>query len=196
MAREAGIYEQSMIIVTSDHGEAFGEHGMLEHAHGSAYAVTTHIPLLVKYPKQRSAATVDAPVSRRPDAHGPHRAGSLERNSAGTGVARAACHIQSRIHREQCSGRLQRFLKYPMVTRAVLQGSMKFILDSRLKAELYDLDADPMETRILCSTHDGREAAKREVLAAWVATAPPVKVTQPVADPEEVRRLKALGYVQ
>lgn len=47
--RELGIYDQSLIVVLSDHGEEFLEHGMLLHDQGG-YEEIARIPLLIKLP--------------------------------------------------------------------------------------------------------------------------------------------------
>jgi arylsulfatase A-like enzyme len=47
--KQLGIYDNSLIVVTSDHGEEFLEHGMLLHDQGG-YEVFAHIPLIVKFP--------------------------------------------------------------------------------------------------------------------------------------------------
>jgi len=43
-----GIYDQAMIVVTSDHGEQFGEHGQFVHEH--VYEGSAKVPLLIKFP--------------------------------------------------------------------------------------------------------------------------------------------------
>ena len=47
--RKAGLYEQSLIIILSDHGEAMSEHGAWGHAN-NVFEETTHVPLLIKTP--------------------------------------------------------------------------------------------------------------------------------------------------
>jgi arylsulfatase A-like enzyme len=47
--RKAGLYDQSLIIVLADHGEAMAEHGAWGHA-SNVFEETTHVPLLVKMP--------------------------------------------------------------------------------------------------------------------------------------------------
>jgi len=44
-----GLYEKSLIIITSDHGEAFKEHGVMGHG-GVLFEERVHIPLLVRFP--------------------------------------------------------------------------------------------------------------------------------------------------
>ncbi len=58
--REKGLFDDSLIIVASDHGEAFGEHGLLGHIN-SNYQEMIHVPFLVKMPQQRRQMTVVVP---------------------------------------------------------------------------------------------------------------------------------------
>jgi arylsulfatase A-like enzyme/Flp pilus assembly protein TadD len=52
--RRHGLYENSVIAIAADHGEAFGEHG--EERHGMfLYDETIHVPLLLKLPAARLA---------------------------------------------------------------------------------------------------------------------------------------------
>ncbi|MCP5104204.1 MAG: sulfatase [bacterium] len=61
--KEKNIYKNSMIILLSDHGEEFMDHGAWEHGH-SLYNELIKIPLLVKFPDNRYAGRkIDRPVS-------------------------------------------------------------------------------------------------------------------------------------
>jgi arylsulfatase A-like enzyme len=60
---EAGRLDNTLVIITSDHGEAFGEHGRLGHKHG-LHTEETHVPLLMRYPERIPAGhVVRDPVS-------------------------------------------------------------------------------------------------------------------------------------
>lgn len=48
--KENSIYEDSLVIVTADHGEEFGEHGLYRE-HWSTYDGTQRVPLIVKPPQ-------------------------------------------------------------------------------------------------------------------------------------------------
>jgi len=67
--KEKGFYDNSMIIITSDHGEAFKEHGLMGHG-GLVYEERIHIPLLIrfpspiKYPELRPAKSFNHLVSQ------------------------------------------------------------------------------------------------------------------------------------
>lgn len=60
--RERGLYDDSLIIVTADHGEEFLEHGLFLHHQNNVEV--SHVPLLVKLPGSAHAGKrVDAIVS-------------------------------------------------------------------------------------------------------------------------------------
>lgn len=56
-----GHKDDTMIIVTSDHGEEFWEHGKIGHGQSSREELT-HIPLLISYPGVFAPAVIDEPV--------------------------------------------------------------------------------------------------------------------------------------
>ncbi len=63
--RERGLYDDAVIAVMADHGEALGEHG--EDTHGIfLYDETIHVPLLIKLPGS---------AEKRPDSAEKHAAG-------------------------------------------------------------------------------------------------------------------------
>lgn len=61
---EEGSLDSTLVIVTSDHGEEFGEHGHLAHGNG-LHLPALHVPLLVRWPAGSVPAgvVVDDPVS-------------------------------------------------------------------------------------------------------------------------------------
>ncbi len=50
MLRNNNIYDNTMIVITSDHGEHFGEYGHWSHV-ASLHKAVLHVPLIIKYPK-------------------------------------------------------------------------------------------------------------------------------------------------
>ncbi|MCJ7797288.1 MAG: sulfatase-like hydrolase/transferase, partial [Thermoleophilia bacterium] len=62
MLKQSGRYEHAMIVLVGDHGEAFGEHGTLQHGN-TLNQEELRVPLLLRYPRgwgagQRVAARV------------------------------------------------------------------------------------------------------------------------------------------
>ncbi|MBX3023520.1 sulfatase [bacterium] len=57
------LLDDTVVILTSDHGEAFGEHGLYLHD-ASVYDTHLHVPLWIRHP-DRGAASIDDIVSTR-----------------------------------------------------------------------------------------------------------------------------------
>ncbi len=52
MLKRRDLYDDSMIIITSDHGQAFNEHGFMYHSI-YLYDEIIRVPLIIKYPKSK-----------------------------------------------------------------------------------------------------------------------------------------------
>ncbi|MGH7503495.1 MAG: sulfatase [Longimicrobiales bacterium] len=59
-----GALERTVVVITSDHGEHFGEHGLYLHGN-SLYMPLVHVPLVMIGPSIPAGARVDEPVSLR-----------------------------------------------------------------------------------------------------------------------------------
>jgi len=66
---DRGSLEDTLVVITSDHGEGFGEPSRIRPdarvaAHGAGiHEVLTHVPLVVQFPKQDDGDRVDEPAS-------------------------------------------------------------------------------------------------------------------------------------
>lgn len=60
--RQVGIYEDAVIVVTSDHGEEFYEHGLAGHGH-TLFDELLRVPLIIRWPGQHEGMWVDDDVS-------------------------------------------------------------------------------------------------------------------------------------
>lgn len=61
--KSKGLLEESYLIITSDHGEYFGEHDLYMH-NGGLYPEVIHVPLMIRYPDGRNENVSD-PVEIR-----------------------------------------------------------------------------------------------------------------------------------
>ncbi len=60
--KEKGLYQNTLIVLSGDHGESLGEHG--EKTHGFfIYNATMHVPLIIRLPGKPAALVVGDPVS-------------------------------------------------------------------------------------------------------------------------------------
>ena len=73
---------------------------------------------------------------------------------------------------------------------------MKFIRSTKGKRELYDLSSDPQETQNLYDPDDKRVAELQSDLDEWLRRMKPYAAASAEIVPENLERLKSLGYVQ
>ncbi len=86
--REAGILDETIVVVTSDHGEHFGERGIVLHGN-SLYLPSLHVPLLVRLPDRAVAGVrVGRTVSIRDVPATLLDLARIEREYPGTSLAR------------------------------------------------------------------------------------------------------------
>ena len=195
--KEAGRYDDMMLIVTSDHGEAFGEHGTFKHGGSNLHSELVRVPLLIKLPGQRLAGTrIDIPTTTVDIMPTVLDAASVPIPDELAGRSLMPLMQGARTPRpvfaETTNGQRQ----------AVYLDDLKYILDLDSDAiEAYDYRSDPAETRDLSATLDAasiRDA--RALLARWLTSnlafsRAYTQTAVPMAD-EEVERLRALGYVR
>ena len=68
--RNAGVWDNALVIVTADHGEAFYEHQDWEHArpwrheNPELYEEIVHVPLIVKWPGEQIGRKIPNLVSQ------------------------------------------------------------------------------------------------------------------------------------
>ncbi|HXM20939.1 MAG TPA: sulfatase-like hydrolase/transferase [Terriglobales bacterium] len=197
--RELGLYENTLIIITGDHGETFGEHGLMQHAVGSVYQDLVHVPLLIKYPSQHDRRQSDALVSHVDlmptvlDLVGVSLpAGVQGRSLRSPGNDSDAVYSEA-FPPPSASVLNQRLRGF---RRAIFAGSWKLITWTQGPSELYDLAADPGEARNLNRTDDPRATALVDRLQKWAAVAPRKFDQAGKQDKSTVEKLKSLGYVQ
>ncbi|HLW80228.1 MAG TPA: tetratricopeptide repeat protein, partial [Terriglobia bacterium] len=195
--KDRGLFDKSLIVFTSDHGESLSEHG--ESTHGYfIYQSTLRVPLVFHWPRTAAVkpARVSEPVSlldvaptllellRIPSPPQFQGRGLL---SLASGKATAA---QEEIYSESL---------YPhrhfgaSALRAIRRGSLKYIQAPR--PELYDLSRDPGESHNLYAESRPLAAALHERLTALLSRyAMTSKQPRTGPPPEVVERLNSLGY--
>ena len=183
-----GLRRRTLVVVVGDHGEAFKEHGVLLHS-TTLYDEMIHVPLVVRFPAGVGTLPARWPgvVEARQVYATMARALGLQAPPGLLGVLRGT--VRRPEVARSWTGEGRRALAALTTTR------YKLILDRRARRlELYDLASDPGETRDLSATH--RPLAVR--LARQLRRAERNRFARRAAplEPETVRRLRALGYVE
>ncbi|HSK18822.1 MAG TPA: sulfatase-like hydrolase/transferase [Longimicrobiales bacterium] len=63
--RELGMLDNTIVLISSDHGEQFGEHGLMDHGN-SLYRPLLEVPLIIRFPARVPAGErISTPVSLR-----------------------------------------------------------------------------------------------------------------------------------
>ena len=63
--RDAGRWDEALVWILSDHGEAFGEHNWFGHSGSNVFSTLLHVPMILKPPRSSDLepATIGTPVS-------------------------------------------------------------------------------------------------------------------------------------
>jgi len=195
--KQRGLYDRAMIIVTSDHGEAFGEHGLVGHGVGG-YEHQVHVPLLIKYPNQATASIVTNPVSHVDilptvlDTLGMEIPQNVQGRSLRDPVALEGRPVYSASFPTRPLSATVR--KLNRTERSVRMGSLKLVTSTTGKHELFDLARDPAERHNLMATEPAEGHPLETQLREFVRLIPG-NSSKPVQNDAQLRRLRGLGYV-
>ena len=201
--RELKMYDDSLIILTSDHGEEFWEHGGYEHGH-TLYNELLRVPLIIKLPQSRFKGQIDVMVqthSIMPTildlCNINYDAKSLSVSSLSSlWEKNPAVYVEqpiissAPIYYEDRESLIFDGLKY-----------IHFLITNR--EELYDLTRDPKEQISLAYQNQGALQRARDILRESDAKARKLrqyyhidKGTQVELDQKTIQELKSLGYVK
>jgi len=192
--RKIGIYDSSLIVVTSDHGDLLGEHGLYEH-HANMYEGVLKVPLMIKFPfstrigreKRRINLTeVFSTVLSICDLPGTDTIPEELPKLTSSTVAELYSYVLGKH-------------------RALYDGTFKYMeyrdMDNKVqkKAELYDLMNDPHERKNVVEKYPDISSAMQMKLQEWekvhaAREITPQESTAPLSE-ELQENLKALGYI-
>ncbi len=186
-----GLYDESLIVLTGDHGDAFWEHGFINHSN-MPYEELVHVPLVIKLPGSRNGGTrVKTPVGlvdilptlldlAGETGTGLHDGASLLgmlENPTGE-------HPPRGVHVSEFEA-----------SAAIREGNWKLLFRPHRPLELYDLERDPQEQTNLYEEEPEIARRLEQRLEAVLEARHQVSGRERVVvDPETVRELEALGY--
>jgi len=166
--RERGVLDRTLVIVTADHGEEFGEHGVFLHGH-SLYLPSLHVPLVIRYPARVPAGRrVEEPVTLRDlaatvadlagacDAGFPGRSLAVQWGDPGCADGVGASPLLASVRRG-----VRVPAAYPTARGdmySTFDAQRRYILNGDGVEEVYRWEEDPLETVNLAETPEGRAA--------------------------------------
>jgi len=181
-------YDESLIIVTSDHGELLGEHGLAGHGI-STYQEIVHVPLLVKRPGNAGAGSRRAQRVSTMGAFAEVLAAAGIPAPKGTQAVRLDEPHPVWVEDIDFNGdRVTVGFEGPAKLVQIYGGGYEKL------AQLFDLASDPDENRPLDPSHE--QELKSRANLHRDRPRPTHDLPPPVVDPERERRLRQLGYVQ
>jgi len=197
LLRREGVWDETIVVVTSDHGEEFLDHGSLKHGY-SLYEEALHVPMIWRIPGT-AGSRVDAFAQHvdfaptlldRLGIEAPHEfrgrslVALLSGNASGSEIPKVPVMAESTWRGIDRS--------------AVRDGRFKLIVDARTgRRQLFDLEADPAEVHDIAASEPERVARLEALLDSQMrqsAGTRPGGATGEV-DPETERGLRAIGYL-
>ncbi len=191
--RKAGRLEDTVLVLASDHGEEFLEHGHIKHCR-TLFDTSIKVPLLMKVPGVEAGA-VPHPVENVDIV--PTLLDYLEIGTAGLTLEGES--LRPLIEGEAPAPEDGRQLASQGPWRSIADGRFKLIHDlAGGNFALYDLTADPGETADVLRRERRSFHALREALTAWLArTEGDAAAGESLRQAEEAeKKLRALGYLE
>jgi len=203
MLRDRGRYDDAMVVLLADHGEAFFEHGSFLHRK-TVHEEVLRIPLVIKWPASMSgySSVIEQHVSLVD--LGPTLVDGL--GISDMGAQFQGVSLLPAVFDDATTDRAVYAITRPSnhvlhPARALYRGPKKVILDENSAPHLYDLSLDPMEqnnkaraepvvTQLLLQELLAQQRCN-QMLLAGAGQVPQIEL-----DPERLRELRALGYIQ
>ncbi|MCP4404196.1 MAG: sulfatase [bacterium] len=205
--KRLGIYDESLIIFSSDHGEEFWEHDGYEHGH-SLYNEVLWVPLLIKLPQSISAEIrkndVEFAISTQditPTILDLCGIAYEQDTLSGTSLAPLWQPGFQAAHTEPV---ISSGILYYEKRESVIFDRMKYIRSLvTSRQELYDLKQDPGERHSVITRFPGKILKARDILERHHNTSRELSEYHHITEQESVnidkntmQQLKSLGYIQ
>ena len=160
-----GLDRNTIVVITSDHGEGFGEHDLVGHRN-ALYGALIHVPLIYWAPgKIPAGVRIDRPVTEASlPATVLELAGADQRQFLTSSLAALWRHPEVANDWPDPLAEMEKHIyspdNYPAHSgwlKAIVDPKWQLILSEKLPPELYDWRNDPKETMNLARTDAGQE---------------------------------------
>ena len=201
--KRLNLYDESLIIFTSDHGEEFWEHDGYEHGH-TLYNEVLWVPLIIKLPLSASRQQINTMVSTQAVMPTILDLCGIEYDSDYLSVSSLSplWGFNDQAFEEQPI--VSTGLLYYENRESVIFDGLKYIHSFLTnQAELYDLDRDPNEQTSIISLSPDKVLKAKTILEDLCEIAEKLAKHYNITnkegvelDKDTIRQLKSLGYIR
>ncbi|MCG6963495.1 MAG: sulfatase [Acidobacteria bacterium] len=199
--RDLGRYENTLLVITADHGDGFFEHGFLGHCR-TPYEEVVHVPLILKLPGGDFAGlTVPHQVELvdlLPTLAEMATGGNVELPDGLDGCSLAPLLVSGSQNPlpGQCREALSEvLLKGEHLVVAVRDGNLTYFVGDGIEPALYDRTTDPSETVNLVGRGLPGESRLRQRALEVITDRQVTRVRRHPVDSEALEQIRALGYL-
>jgi arylsulfatase A-like enzyme len=196
--RVKGILDETIVVVTADHGDSLGEHNHLGHRM-DLYEQLVQVPLLVRYPARFQPGERIPYQIQLTDLFPTFlELAGVETEQANRNGFISLCNLpKQEIHPYTVAENTAIKRLNGVVARMIRTSQHKYIWKSNGQHELYDLKNDPNELNNLINKQPELASQLHQQLEAWEQSHSQMKTETRQADYDETveERLRALGYV-
>lgn len=203
--KELEIYDNTLLIITSDHGEEFADHGGWEHGH-TVYDELIRVPLIIKFPSSQFKGKRINTICRTTDIMPTIlelASIKFKKNQLDGKSLKDLILEKERNDRIFISDLAHKNLPDPCPALiATNENRLKLILDKTAKGtkglELYDLLKDPNETKNILQKETKSGRALLKFINDYYSEKNKIqrKIEKVYLDKELKEKLKALGYIK
>lgn len=215
MLEDAGKWEDTVFVVTGDHGENIGDHGLMDHQY-CLYDTLLHVPLTITggafsgggkcdrliqltdlAPTLLDVAGIDAPSARKQfQGTSFHPEADREEREYVIGEYMAPQPTMDAL--EQRVGELpDDVYTYDRSLRSIRSNEYKLIRGSDGSRELYDIDTDPAEQQDILDANGAIADELESKLDSWVESFEHADSSGTTSMTQSTKeRLEDLGYLQ
>ena len=211
--RELKIIDNTLLIITSDHGENLGDHGMVGHAFG-LFNTLLEVPLIIRYPKNfKPGLVINKYVQTTDIFYTVLDAAGLELNFSNFNISKSLIRrIKYNDYQDLLISEHDKpthILRWAAIQKinadhinkdfkTIIFNGYKYVQSSKGEEELYNLDNDPNEINDILSLHPEIALFLRNKQSELDRKVDAIEFSEKIPEMDEATRkkLRSLGYIK
>jgi len=195
--KAADLYNNTLIVLTADHGEFLGEHNLIGHGFG-LYREVVSVPLLIKYPGNTPGIISKQNVQLVDILPTILNVIKVKTPSGVEGQTLYKTNIPKRYTVSELYENASYYkfgTRFRGISRALYKLPYKYIANSARQNELYNIISDPKEHNNLLKLKPHIAETMDKALSKWVKRRKRRASKTRKLNKEELNNLKSLGYL-